>query len=243
MLWQKISVNKYKNTRWSFGLTGKRPELRESLGITAETNISAIAGNVSNTTYFEAVIFSVVQQQKWGVSRLNVEVPRSHTTSNTQTHTHTTSNTHTHTHTTSNTHTHTHSIGLIWAVDQLVAEAATFTAQNKQSWEHPCPQEVSKPRSQQSSSRILTAYTSRSSESAASRLLTLTNECTQQRLHMAYGITYSLTQSSTICNFYLNQQCLVWFAQHRLLNILQKITEISYISGLSWYGKLHKSSH
>ena len=60
-------VNKSKSTRRGFGLTGKRPELRESLGITAETNISAITGNVSNTAYFEPVIFFCGATNKMGL--------------------------------------------------------------------------------------------------------------------------------------------------------------------------------
>jgi hypothetical protein len=62
----------------------------------------------------------VAPQPKSGPRRL-VEVPRPHAFR----HTHTHKQTHTH------THTHTHTAGLIWASDQLVPGAATYTTFNK----------------------------------------------------------------------------------------------------------------
>jgi len=58
-------------------------------------------------------LFSVAQQPKSGLGRLVVEVSRSQL------------DTHTH------THTRTHTVGLLCTIDQPVAEAATYTTNNK----------------------------------------------------------------------------------------------------------------
>jgi hypothetical protein len=61
-----------------------------------------------------------------GLSRLTVEVSRSHTIR----------------------HTHTRPLWLLWTSDQLVAESVTYTTNTRV--EHPYPQGDSNPRSQQS---------------------------------------------------------------------------------------------
>ena len=64
---------------------------------------------------------------------------------------------------------HTHSSELPWASDRPIAEASTYTTNKRHT--HPRPQEVSNPRTQQSSGRRPTPQTARPPRSAPPRNL------------------------------------------------------------------------
>ena len=73
------------------------------------------------------VFFSVALQTNSGLDRHTFDISRSHT--NIDRH----------------THTHTHPVGLLWRNDRLVAEAATYTIQNKRKRRTSMPSEVMEP--------------------------------------------------------------------------------------------------
>jgi len=84
----------------------------------------------------------VTQKPKSGPSRFFVEVSRSHRVR------------------------HIYSARILWKSDQLVAETTTYTTHNKHGGKHPCVQQHSKPRFQQSRGRWPTPNTARPPVSA-----------------------------------------------------------------------------
>jgi hypothetical protein len=77
--------------------------------------------------WISEAFFFVTQEPNSGLSRLIVEVSRSHTIR------------------------HTQPVGFLWRSNQAVAEAATYTTQTNARDENPCPQQDSNSRSQQPS--------------------------------------------------------------------------------------------
>jgi hypothetical protein len=83
--------------------------------------------------------FFVAPQPHSCVGSLTVEASRSHTNTHAHTRTHTHTHAHTHKHARAHTHTHTEPVGLLWRIDQFVAEAATYTTQTKHNRRKPMP--------------------------------------------------------------------------------------------------------